>query len=182
MKPALVIVGLGNPGDQYKRTRHNAGFMAIDKLSDEFGEGEWEDKQKFQSYIQEARVGVVPVLLVKPKTYMNLSGDAVRKIVDFFKLDVANQILICVDDIDLPLADLRMRKSGGPGTHNGMKSLVDTFGEGFPRLRIGLGTPPTGGDLSGWVLSAMKKEEEKALQESFDTLSGLVSDFVLGSS
>jgi PTH1 family peptidyl-tRNA hydrolase len=113
---------------------------------------------------------------------MNLSGDAVRKIVDFFKLDVANQILICVDDIDLPLAELRMRKSGGPGTHNGMKSLVDTFGEGFPRLRIGLGTPPTGGDLSGWVLSAMKKEEEKALQESFDTLSGLVSDFVLGSS
>ncbi|PIR53841.1 aminoacyl-tRNA hydrolase [Candidatus Peregrinibacteria bacterium CG10_big_fil_rev_8_21_14_0_10_42_8] len=181
MKPSLVIVGLGNPGDNYKRTRHNVGFMAVDRLSEEFGIGEWEDKQKFLSYIQEARVGVAPVLLVKPKTYMNLSGDAVRKIVDFYKIDPATQILICVDDIDIPLAELRMRKSGGPGTHNGMKSLVDTFGEDFARLRIGLGQPPQGEDLSGWVLSAMQADEQKAIQESFDSLSGLISDFILGS-
>jgi len=181
MKPSLVIVGLGNPGSQYEHTRHNVGFMAIDRLSTAFGEGDFEDKQKFQSLIQEARIGIAPILLVKPKTYMNLSGDAVRKIVDFYKLDPSTQILIIVDDIDLPLGDVRMRTSGGAGTHNGMKSLVDTFGEDFHRLRIGLGKPTEGQDLSAWVLSSMNPDEKKTIAQSLGSLDSLVSEFVLGS-
>lgn len=180
MKPVLAIFGLGNPGAQYERTRHNAGFLAIDSLSEEFGEGDWQDKQKFEAYIQEARVGVAPVLLVKPKTFMNLSGDSVRKVVDFYKLDPSTQILILSDDIDIALAELRLRMKGGPGTHNGLKSIVDVYGEDFPRLRIGIGAQPAGADLSSWVLSKMTKEEQEELGKAFSTLPKMITEFVLG--
>lgn len=181
MKPSLVIFGLGNPGAQYERTRHNAGFQALDALSSEFGESDWQDKQKFDSYIQEARVGVAPVLLVKPKTFMNLSGDAVRKVVEFYKIDPATQVLVLSDDIDISLGELRLRMKGGPGTHNGLKSIVDIYGEDFPRIRIGLGGPPAGSDLSNWVLSKMTGDEMDTLNESFTKLPKIVSDFILGS-
>ena len=154
--------------------------MAIDRLSTVFGEGDFADKQKFSSLVQEARVGIVPILLVKPKTYMNLSGDAVRKIVDFYKLDPSTQILIIVDDIDLSLGNVRIRASGGPGTHNGMKSLVDTFGEDFHRLRIGLGHCPEGQDLSAWILSTLSPDEKKTIAHSLESLDSLISEFVLG--
>jgi len=180
MKPILVIVGLGNPGAQYERTRHNAGYLAIDTLSEEFGQDDWQDKQKFDAFIQEARIGVAPVLLVKPKTFMNLSGDSVRKLVDFYKLAPDTQVLILSDDIDIPLGELRLRMKGGPGTHNGLKSIVDIYGEDFPRIRIGLGGPPAGQDLSNWVLSKMTKEEMDTLDESFEELTTMVTDFVLG--
>ncbi|MDD5469791.1 MAG: aminoacyl-tRNA hydrolase [Candidatus Peribacteraceae bacterium] len=179
MKPSLVIIGLGNPGQNYDRTRHNAGFRAVDVLSEEYGTGEWTEKQKFLSSVQEARVVTVPVLLAKPQTFMNCSGDAVRKIMEFYKLDVAQQVLVLCDDIDLPLGELRLRRSGGPGTHNGLKSIVHIFGEAFPRLRIGLGTPPAGVDLAAWVLSACSKEEDAVLQESFKQLPAVVREFVL---
>lgn len=179
MKPSLVIFGLGNPGAQYERTRHNAGFLAVDVLSAEFGEGEWQDKQKFDAYIQEARIGIAPVLLVKPKTFMNLSGDAVRKVVEFYKIDAASQILVLSDDIDIGLGELRLRMSGGPGTHNGLKSIVDTYKEDFPRLRIGLGQAPAGQDLSSWVLSKLTAEEMETLHKSFEKLPEMVKDFVL---
>ncbi len=180
MKPSLIIVGLGNPGKQYERTRHNAGYMALDVVSESYGEGEWQDKQKYDALVQEARVGVVPVLLMKPKTFMNLSGDAIRKAVEFFKLDPANQVLVLVDDIDIPLAELRLKKSGGPGTHNGLKSIVDIYGEEFPRLRIGLGEPPAGSDLSNWVLSTMTSGEKDSLEASFKEIPAMVEDFVMG--
>ncbi|MBT4119333.1 MAG: aminoacyl-tRNA hydrolase [Candidatus Peribacter sp.] len=182
MKPSLVIFGLGNPGAQYERTRHNAGYLALDVLSKEFGQDEWQDKQKFDSFIQEARVGVAPVLLVKPKTFMNLSGDSVRKVVDFYKLDAATQILVLSDDIDIAPGELRLRMKGGPGTHNGLKSIVDGFGEDFPRIRIGLGGAPAGQDLSNWVLSTFMKEEIDTLSESFKELPKMIEEFVLGES
>ena len=180
MKPALVIFGLGNPGAQYEHTRHNAGFLALDILSKEFGQDEWQDKQKFDSFIQEARVGIAPVLLVKPKTFMNLSGEAVRKVVDFYKIDAASQVLVLSDDIDIPLGELRLRMKGGPGTHNGLKSIVDSFGEECPRIRIGLGQAPAGQDLSSWVLSKFMKEEIETLRESFVGLPKMIEGFVLG--
>lgn len=180
MKPSLVIIGLGNHGKAYESTRHNAGFAAVDLLAEEFGEGDWADKQKFLASTLEARIGVAPVLLVKPKTYMNLSGDCVRKIVEFYKLNAAEQVLVLSDDIDIPLGELRLRKKGGPGTHNGLKSIVDIYGEEFPRLRIGLGEPQAPGtDLANWVLSKMTKEESEKLQESFKELPNIVQDFIL---
>ncbi|PIR53436.1 aminoacyl-tRNA hydrolase [Candidatus Peregrinibacteria bacterium CG10_big_fil_rev_8_21_14_0_10_49_10] len=180
MKPNLVIVGLGNPGTQYAETRHNVGFRAVDVLSEAFGVGEWEEKQKFLSVVQEARIVTVPVLLVKPQTYMNLSGNAVEKIVDFFKLDPAHQVMVLCDDIDIPLGELRLRTSGGPGTHNGLRSLQAKFGEAYPRLRIGLGAKPSPStDVAGWVLSVPSAEEKAAIQTALGGIADLVREFVL---
>jgi len=154
----------------------------MDVLSDAFGEGEWSDKQKFLSDIQEARIITVPVLLVKPQTYMNRSGEAIRKLVDFYKLNAANQLLILCDDIDLPLGDARLRKKGGPGTHNGLKSIVETIGEGFARIRIGLGSKPAGADLAAWVLSIPTAEEAAVLQKTYDSLPETIRAYVLDGS
>ncbi|MDO8648988.1 MAG: aminoacyl-tRNA hydrolase [Candidatus Peregrinibacteria bacterium] len=178
MKPSLIIVGLGNPGASYERTRHNAGFRALDALSNAFGVGEWQEKQKFLSTAQEGRIVTVPILLVKPQTYMNSSGEAVQKLIAFYKLDPA-QLLVVSDDVDLPLGTIRLRKKGGPGTHNGLKSIVERLGEGFPRVRLGLGTAAAGSDLAAWVLSVPPPEEEKVLQSAIETLPELVKKFVL---
>jgi len=179
MKPSLLIIGLGNPGPTYEGTRHNAGFWATDRLSEEFGEGDWAEKQKFMSHVQEARIVTVPVLLVKPQTYMNRSGEAVQKLVDFYKLDPAQQVLVIYDDIDLQLGELRQREKGSAGTHNGMKSIVDIFGENVQRLRIGLGSPAQG-DLSAWVLSKPSAEERNALEAAIESIPELVKEYVMG--
>ena len=179
MKPSLVIVGLGNIGVSYERTRHNIGFQAIDLLSEQWAEGEWAEKSRLKSFVQEARILAVPVLLVKPQTFMNLSGNAVRAIIDFYKLDPAHQLLVMTDDVDLPLGELRLRKKGGPGTHNGLRSLNDHFGEDYARLRIGLGTPQHGEDLAAWVLSVPSPEEQEVLSTAVQKVPQLVRDFVL---
>lgn len=186
MKPSFVIVGLGNPGASYAETRHNLGFKAVDLLMGKFGEGEpfdatqgkWEDRQKFLSLVAEGKIGDTPVLLVKPQTFMNRSGEAVRKIVDFFKLDTGKQLLIISDDIDLPVGEVRLRTSGGPGTHNGLKSVVEQIGEGFPRLRIGLGAPQKGEDLAAWVLSVPPEGERTALLRAVESIITPVEEFV----
>lgn len=182
MKPSLVIVGLGNPGKQYEHTRHNVGFQAMDHLAKAWEGGDWEEKQKFAARTCEARLITVPILLVKPTTFMNLTGESVRKLVDFFKLDATQQILMVSDDIDLPLGEVRLRMKGGPGTHNGLKSVVDTLGEDFPRIRIGIGTQPQGQDLAAWVLSAMTKEEAAALEGSYAKLPEMIREYVMQTS
>ncbi|MEI8230368.1 MAG: aminoacyl-tRNA hydrolase [Candidatus Peregrinibacteria bacterium] len=162
MKPDLIIVGLGNPGKQYEHTRHNAGFQAVNILA---GEGEWGMKPKLLAEVCEIDLGGKIILLVRPQTFMNRSGECIAKILGFYKLNPATQLLVMCDDIDVKLGEIRYRASGGPGTHNGLKSIVEHIGEGFPRLRIGLGTPSTGTDLAVWVLSAPPPEEGKILEE-----------------
>jgi len=179
MKPSLVIIGLGNPGKAYEQTRHNAGWLALESLSAAYGEGEWKDKQKFLSVAQEGRILTIPILLVKPQTFMNRSGEAVRKIVDFYKLNAAEQIIVMSDDIDIPLGTVRLRMNGGPGTHNGLKSIVETLGEGFPRLRIGIGPKPETGDLATWVLDRFSQEERAALDAVSNTLPEQIKNFVM---
>lgn len=179
MKPALIVIGLGNPGKTHERTRHNTGFWGIDALSAAFGEGEWEEKQKYLCLQQEARILAAPILLVKPQTYMNRSGECVQKLVDFYKLDASQQLLVLSDDIDLPLGELRLRMKGGPGTHNGMRSIVMHLGENFPRIRMGLGSSAGQMDLAAWVLSVPPPEEEKILRDAIQTLPQRVRDFVL---
>lgn len=179
MKPHLVIVGLGNPGKGHDRTRHNAGFDAVEALSKAYGEGEWVESQKFQCRMQEARIITVPVLLVQPSTYMNRSGESVRKLVEFYKLNPREQLLVISDDIDLPLGDTRLRMKGGPGTHNGMRSIVVVLGEEFPRLRIGIGPGPKGEDLAAWVLSVPPAEEQAALRAVIDALPETIKKFVM---
>ena len=179
MKPMLLLVGLGNPGASYARTRHNAGFQAVERLAAEFGTGEWEDRQKFQSRCMEGRIVTAPVLLVQPLTYMNRSGEAIRKIVDFYKMNPAEQVIVFCDDIDLPLGAARFRRSGGPGTHNGLKSIVEQFGEAFPRIRIGMGGKPAGADLAGWVLSVPPADDAAAIAAAIDGLPETVRQFLL---
>lgn len=189
IKPSLVIIGLGNHGSAYERTRHNAGWIALDRLAREFSpassanyaEIHWKDAPKFDAKTCEAHVGAAPVLLVKPQTYMNASGDAVRKIVTFYKLEPKTQILVLTDDIDIPLGTLRMRMNGGPGTHNGLKSIADTYGEEWPRIRLGIGPKPEKGDLATWVLSRFSDDEEKMLEEAIGKVPDMVREFVMGS-
>lgn len=179
MKPALVIAGLGNPGANYEHTRHNAGFLALDAISREYGQGEWKEIPKFSCVAQEARIVTAPVLLMKPQTFMNRSGEPIRKVIDFFKLDPAKNLIVLTDDIDIPLAQLRLRMKGGPGTHNGMKSVVQTLGEEVARIRIGLGAPNEKQDLAAWVLSRMTQEENGALEKAFESLPQMLHQFVM---
>lgn len=179
IKPSLVIAGLGNPGPSYAATRHNAGFVALDLLSAEFGQGEWKEDRKFLSLTQEARIGTLPVLLVKPLTYMNRSGEALRKIVDFYKLTPATQLMVLCDDLDVNLGEVRLRMKGGPGTHNGLRSVMEYFGEDYIRLRIGVGPRPAGGDLAAWVLSVPPAEERTILEEAVKGIPARIREYVL---
>ncbi|MDD5624036.1 MAG: aminoacyl-tRNA hydrolase, partial [Candidatus Peribacteraceae bacterium] len=180
MRPSLVIVGLGNPGASYERTRHNAGFRAADLLGERFGEGEWKEHQKFLALSRTARIGAVEVLLLKPQTFMNRSGESVRKVVDFYKLTPAQQLLVLCDDVDLPLGELWLRRTGGPGTHNGLKSIVEVIGEAFARIRIGFGAQPAGADLAAWGLSVPSKEEVQAVDVALEKIPEMVEGFVKG--
>jgi PTH1 family peptidyl-tRNA hydrolase len=170
MRPQFLFIGLGNPGKQYEGTRHNIGFLAADYLAKALQAGRWCERQKFVSSIAEGTIDDAPCFIVKPLTYMNRSGEAIRKLVDFYKLDPAKQLLVCCDDVDIPLGTHRLRLEGGPGTHNGLKSIVSCIGEGFPRLRIGIGPEPTDLDLATWVLSTMTEGERKTLEPVFEQL------------
>lgn len=178
MKPSLLLIGLGNPGKAYERTRHNIGFRALDILAEKFATGPWKDAQKFSAKIREARIVAVPILLAKPQTYMNASGEAVKKLLAFYKLPAAAVFVIC-DDVDLPCGAIRLRENGGAGTHNGLKSIVEQIGEGFPRLRIGIGPKPEGEDLAAWVLSAPPQGEREKIEEALQKLPEMITASVL---
>jgi PTH1 family peptidyl-tRNA hydrolase len=180
MKPSFVFVGLGNPGKQYERTRHNTGFQAADRLAKECGAGDWHDQQKLQCVAAEATIGECPVLIVKPTTYMNRSGECIRKIIDFYKLDPSAALLVSCDDVDIPLGTTRLRMDGGPGTHNGLKSIVETIGESFPRIRVGIGPQPVGIDLAAWVLSTFPEDEQDKLNDALEDIAPTVTKLLKG--
>lgn len=165
-----VVVGLGNPGPKYENTRHNLGFLTIDKIAENNNISV--KKLKFKSLIGEGRIGGNKVILVKPQTYMNNSGEAVREISQFYKIPVENLIII-YDDFDIELGSVRIRKFGSAGTHNGMRSIVRLLGsDQFPRIRIGIGS---GGkaDLVNFVTGGFRKEEVPLLEEA--VITGAVS-------
>lgn len=178
MKPSLVVIGLGNPGNAYTHTRHNVGFQAVEMLAEQGNGCEWKQHPKFKSLYCEGRIVTFPVLYLKPETFMNLSGEAAAKVLNFYKLK-PQQLLVLVDDIDLPLGTLRLRKKGGPGTHNGLRSLVEHIGDQFARIRIGVGPKPEGVDLSSWVLSMPPAEDRMVLEKSLEQLPQLFSEFVM---
>lgn len=154
-----LIVGLGNPGAQYARTRHNIGFDAVDALAARHGL-EFRGKRA-NSLIAEGNIAGQRVALAKPQTYMNLSGQAVSALRSWYKIDPARELLVVYDDLDLPFAKLRFRERGSAGTHNGMRSIVAQLGGGeFPRLRVGIGQPPGRMDAAAYVLGLFTKEEE----------------------
>ncbi|MBM7855212.1 PTH1 family peptidyl-tRNA hydrolase [Desulfohalotomaculum tongense] len=153
-----LIVGLGNPGPEYSQTRHNVGFMTVDRLAEELKAEV--NKNKFKALIGEAQIGCEKILLVKPQTYMNLSGEAVGMLARWYKLS-AEDIVVIYDDMDLPLGKLRIRPQGGSGGHNGMKSIIAHLGtEKFARIRIGIGRSE---DSIKHVLGNFSTEEMKQI-------------------
>ena len=161
-----LIVGLGNPGQQYAHTRHNAGFDALAQLADEMNVSI--TRKKDDALIGECFIGGQKTLLCMPQTFMNLSGHAVSGLMNYFRIPMEN-LLVIYDDIDLPPGTVRIRKNGSAGTHNGMRSIVEQLGsDQFARVRIGVGDRPAGGDLAAWVLGHIADpEERKLVEESF---------------
>ena len=148
-----LIVGLGNPGPKYDRTRHNIGFEIVDALAKSFPGVALAENKRFQGIAGEFRSAGERVVLLKPTTYMNNSGRAVRAVLDWYKLE-PGEVLVVYDDMDLPTGKLRMRLSGGAGGHNGMKSIISHLGtKAFPRLRVGIGATDKEGDRDGAVVS-----------------------------
>lgn len=158
-----IIVGLGNPGKKYENTRHNMGFIAVDLLAEKYGIKV--DKIKFKALVGEGRIAGQKVLLVKPQTYMNLSGQSVMEVMNFYKEDIENLVVI-YDDIDIPTGTIRLRKKGSAGTHNGMRNIVYLLQEdGFPRIRVGIGSESKV-DLIHYVTSGVTKKEKDLLEDA----------------
>lgn len=168
-----LIVGLGNPEPEYSNTRHNMGFDVINCLAKQTKIDI--TKSKFNSLYGSGMVEGEKVILIKPQTYMNLSGKAVREFKNFYKVDLS-QIIIISDDIDLEKGEIRIRKKGSAGSHNGMKSVIQELAtEEFTRVRVGIGNPKFKGDLINYVLEPISKEEREILDEGiFDAKSAII--------
>ena len=166
-----VVVGLGNPGKQYENTRHNVGFNVIDILAKEYDISV--TKIKHKALIGEGRIGSEKVLLVKPQTYMNLSGESIREVVNFYKIS-NEEIIVIYDDISLEVGRIRIREKGSHGGHNGIKSIIANLGtDVFPRVKIGVGAPK--GNLVSHVLGKFSDEEVEILRESIKASSDATS-------
>ena len=162
-----LIAGLGNPGREYENTRHNAGFASIDRLAEKNHISI--DMKKFQALCGTGYIGGQKVLLLKPQTYMNLSGESLRAACDFFKIDPEQELIVIYDDISLAPGQLRIRAKGSAGGHNGIKSIISHLGtQEFLRVKVGVGEKPQGWDLADYVLGHFSKEEQQVMQESFD--------------
>ena len=159
-----LIVGLGNPEEDYSKTRHNMGFNVINKLSSKY---EIEvNKKKFDSLYGEGMIENQKVILLKPQTYMNLSGKAIIQVVNFYKIPLDN-VCVIYDDMDIEPGQIKIRKKGGAGSHNGMKSVVaELNSEEFARIRVGIGTPKFKDDSINYVIGAIPEEEVKVLEEA----------------
>ncbi|MDI6691833.1 MAG: aminoacyl-tRNA hydrolase [Anaerosomatales bacterium] len=159
---ARLIVGLGNPGEEYACTRHNAGFMVVDLLAENLGVSYW--REECGSRVGVVRLGDEDLVLAKPQTYMNRSGSAVRRLLERYDASLADTIVIH-DDLDLPETVVRVKRGGGHGGHNGLRSIVETVGSGdFVRVRLGIGRPPGRQDPADYVLEPMRGEVAERIE------------------
>lgn len=166
-----IIVGLGNPGTQYAHTRHNIGFDVIDALADRYGIAV--DQKKFRALYGKGVIQGQRVVLAKPQTYMNLSGESVRQLIDFYKIDEEEELIVIYDDISLEPGQLRVRGKGSAGGHNGIKNIIAHLGgQNFKRIRVGIGEKPKGYDLADYVLSRFSKAEREQVEEALVRAAG----------
>ncbi|MCD8038611.1 MAG: aminoacyl-tRNA hydrolase [Lachnospiraceae bacterium] len=169
-----VIAGLGNPTKEYENTRHNIGYMAIDALAQRYGIDV--SARKHKSLVGKGMINGTKVLLVKPLTYMNLSGEAIRAVIDYYKVDEESRLIVIYDDISLDVGQLRVRKKGSAGGHNGIKSIIAQLGhDTFMRIKIGVGEKPKGYDLADYVLGHFGSEELSVIRESLERADGAVN-------
>jgi peptidyl-tRNA hydrolase, PTH1 family len=160
-----IIVGLGNPGREYQNTRHNIGFQVIDAIAEKNNISVKE--KKYKALIGKGVVAGQKVLLVKPQTYMNLSGESVREVIDYYKIDEKEELIVISDDISLDVGQIRIRKKGSAGGHNGLKNIILHLGhDQFERIKMGVGEKPQGYDLADYVLGHFTQMEQETLQDS----------------
>ena len=163
----FLIAGLGNPDKKYEKTRHNIGFDTVDALAEKYNISITEKKHK--ALCGSGVIEGVKVILAKPQTYMNLSGDSVRELVDYYKVDAEEEVLVIYDDISLDVGQLRIRKKGSAGGHNGIKNIIAHLGtQVFPRIKVGVGEKPKNYDLADYVLGHFSKAERAQMEEGYD--------------
>ena len=162
-----VIVGLGNPGREYENTRHNIGFRMVDAIADRYNIGV--NEKKHRALIGKGVIDGQKVVLVKPQTYMNLSGESVRSVIDYYKVEETDELIVVYDDISLDVGKLRIRKKGSAGGHNGIKSIIAHLGhDTFQRIKMGVGDKPKGYDLADYVLGHFSAENNRMMKESIE--------------
>ena len=174
-----IIVGLGNPTREYQNTRHNIVFDIIDKLADTYSIDVLEKKHK--ALIGKGIIEGEKVILAKPQTFMNLSGESVRALADYYKIDEKQELIVIYDDISLDVGQLRIRKRGSAGGHNGIKSILSHLGHDvFPRIKVGVGDKPSGYDLVDYVLGHFSPDEKKIMEEAAINAIGAVREITAG--
>ncbi len=174
-----IIVGLGNPDKQYEGTRHNVGFAVIDKLAEKYNISV--DTKKHRAYIGKGVIEGQKVILAKPQTYMNLSGESVFSMTDYYKIAPEEELLVVYDDISLDVGQLRIRKKGSAGGHNGIKNIIAHLGTmEFPRIKVGVGEKPKGYDLADYVLGKFSKGERELMEEGYQNAVEAVAAIVQG--
>lgn len=163
----FIIAGLGNPDRQYEGTRHNVGFDVIDRLADKYNIAV--DVKKHRALLGKGVIEGQKVILAKPQTYMNLSGESIRSLVDYYKIDGEHELLVIYDDINLGVGQLRIREKGSAGGHNGIKNIIAYLGtQVFPRIRVGVGEKPSRYDLADYVLGHFSRAEKELMDEGYD--------------
>lgn len=173
-----LIVGLGNPGDKYKSTRHNVGWDTIDALAKKHGIIFNEKKHKAE--FGKGIIAGEKVILAKPQTFMNLSGESVRELVDYYKIDEKQELIVIYDDISLDVGQLRIRKKGSAGGHNGIKNIIlNLAGDEFNRIKVGVGNKPANYDLADYVLGHFSKEDKCVMDEAFDKAADAVETIII---
>ena len=171
----FLIAGLGNPGRKHERNRHNVGFMVVERLAEEHEIAL--NRVRQQAIFGSGHAGDAALLLAKPQSYMNRSGGSIAALVHYFKIPIAN-LLVVYDEIDLPLGALRLREKGGSGGHNGMKSIIERLGTEFPRMRLGVGRPPGAMDPSKYVLKDFGESELPVVDEMIAAAASAVGTFL----
>lgn len=167
--PSILIVGLGNPGDEYRNTRHNAGFLAVEAIAQKLHLDTWKMRNALEAEVIESNVEGNKIVLAKPQTYMNLSGQSVQKLLQSFGVTTEHAVII-YDDITLPVGEFDIRSTKSGGGHNGLKSIAQHVEEPIRRVRVGVGAVPDRWKQSDWVLSKFTKEELNTLEEVFDRI------------
>ncbi len=174
-----LLVGLGNPGQEYENTLHNAGFRAINALANNLGSTNWTNN--FKGLVVKSRFRGEPFLLLKPQTYMNISGESLVACKSYFKIEIED-VMVLSDDLDLPLGTIRYREKGGHGGHNGLRSIIQLCGSNeFHRIKIGIGRPKNSGEkVSSYVLNRPSREIQKVLESSIEQTIEYQMNFILG--
>lgn len=162
----FIIAGLGNPTKEYEGTRHNVGFEVIDRIAEKYNISV--DTKKHRALLGKGIISGRKVILAKPQTYMNLSGESIRSLIDYYKTDEEHELLVIYDDISLDVGQLRIRAKGSAGGHNGIKNIIACLGtQVFPRIKIGVGEKPRGYDLADYVLGHFSKAEQEKMEEGY---------------